>query len=121
MDSRAAIAYKLANDRAPFLVAEADGQIVGTAITSWDGRWAWVGRMAVHRDYRRRGIAKLLLAESERALAALGADFVSLLMNRENAAALGLYEGLGYTLWEHVGYMSKKIEPLGGSPQLSGP
>jgi ribosomal protein S18 acetylase RimI-like enzyme len=91
-------------------VAESAGEVIGTVLASWDGRWAWVSRLAVHSDYRRRGIARLLMAQTEKALTALGAHNICLLVHKEEAAALGLYETLGYTLWEPIGYMSKKLE-----------
>jgi RimJ/RimL family protein N-acetyltransferase len=113
-DARGALEYKVRRDRGPFLVADADGKLVGTALLSWDGRWAWVTRLAVHPDYRRRGIARKLMAEIERAAAELRASQISLLTHRENAAAIGLYESLGYKLWDFVGYMSKRMDAGGG-------
>lgn len=118
-DAPAALTYKLTNDRGPFLVAELGGRIIGTALGSWDGRWAWVTRLAVHPDSRRRGIAKLLMAEAERRLAALGANFAALLVGAGNAGALALlYESLGYQRRDDVAFMVKRFpareEPCSG-------
>jgi len=105
MDTADALDHKLTNDPGPFLVAEMEGRVVGTVLGSWDGRWAWVTRLAVHPDYRRRGLAKLLMVEVEQRLAALGATFAALLTGRENAGAMALYESLGYEHREHVAYL----------------
>lgn len=108
-DAPAALAYHEAHDPGPFLVAELDGRVVGTVLASWDGRWAWVTRLAVHVDYRRRGLARLLMAEVEQRLVALGAPFAALLVGAENAGATGLYRALGYQCHDHVAYFSKAL------------
>jgi RimJ/RimL family protein N-acetyltransferase len=108
-----AVTYKLLNSRGPFLVAEAVGQVVGTAMVSWDGRWGWASAVAVHPDYRRRGIARRLMAEAERVLTELGAYQICLLTNNQNAAAMGLYQSLGYESFDFVIYMRKKLTPEG--------
>jgi len=109
MDAPEALTHKLTNDRGPIFVAEINGRIVGTALGSWDGRWAWVTRLAVHPDYRRRGIAKVLMAEIERRLAALGATFTALLVGTENKGALALYDSLGYSRRGDVAFMVKRF------------
>jgi ribosomal protein S18 acetylase RimI-like enzyme len=109
--SEAAIAYKLHNAAGPFLVAEVNGDVVGTAIVTWDGRWGWVSAVAVSPAHQRRGIARRLMAEAERALAELGAYQASLLVNRNDAAAMALYESLGYESFDFVVYLRKKLRP----------
>jgi len=114
-DAASALAYHLTHDPGPFLVAELDGRVVGTVLGSWDGRWAWVTRLAVHVDYRRRGLAKLLMAEVEQRLVALGAPFAALLVGTENSAAMGLYRTLGYQRHDHVAYLSKALAETDGN------
>jgi ribosomal protein S18 acetylase RimI-like enzyme len=109
MDAPEALNCMLTHDRGPVLVAELDGRVVGTALGSWDGRWAWVTRLAVHPDFRRRGVAKLLMAEVERRLAALGAGFAALLVGTANAGALALYESLGYRRRDDVAFIVKRF------------
>jgi len=103
------IARKLATQPGFFLVAECDGKLVGTVIGSLERGWGWVQRLAVHPDYRRRGIARRLMQEAESARAALGAYRACLLTHRENAAATELYQSLGYEAWEQVLVMSREL------------
>jgi ribosomal protein S18 acetylase RimI-like enzyme len=90
-------------------VAELEGRVVGTVLGSWDGRWVWVTRLTVHGDYRRRGLARLLMSEVEQRLAALGASFAALLVGTENSAAMGLYRALGYQRHDQVAYLAKTL------------
>ena len=55
------------------LVADAEGRIVGSVISAWDGWRGSIYRLAVHPAYRRRGLAHRLLIEAETRLAGLGA------------------------------------------------
>ena len=48
-----------------FIGAFADGKLVGIVVATHDGRKGWINRLAVHPDYRRRGIAKKLIEEAE--------------------------------------------------------
>ena len=52
------------------LVAEAQGQIVGSVIGSFDGWRGNIYRLAVHPDFRRHGIARALVREVEQCLVA---------------------------------------------------
>jgi ribosomal-protein-alanine N-acetyltransferase len=110
-DSEEALRYKLTHDRGPFLVAEADGRIVGTAMGSWDGRRPWISRVAVAPDMRRCGIGRRLMAEVERGLAALGADRFLLDTGAENAVAQSFYESQGYHVVDGIITMRKVAAP----------
>ncbi len=79
-----------------FLVAEAEGEIEGTAIGAWDGRRAWVYHLAVRPDAQRRGTARLLMDEVERRLRAIGATKLNLLVESANADVAAFYRKLGY-------------------------
>ena len=52
--------------------------------------------MAVFPELRRRGAARMLLAELERRGRMLGLSFLTLEVRPSNAAALALYQGEGY-------------------------
>ena len=63
---------------ADVLVAEVDGRLIGSIIGTFDGWRGNLYRMAVHPDYRRRGIGRSLVAEVERRLSARGANTTAL-------------------------------------------
>ena len=74
------------------------GFIVGDRRTS--RQTGWIATVGVHPDFRRRGIAKILMAKAEDAIAL---PRMRLTLRASNRAALALYQQLGYTLvdrWE---------------------
>jgi ribosomal-protein-alanine N-acetyltransferase len=77
------------------LKAELNGQAVGFAIGDRRSghELGWVASLAVHPGHRRRGIARLLLAACEEALATRR---IRLTLRTSNEAALALYRGAGY-------------------------
>jgi ribosomal protein S18 acetylase RimI-like enzyme len=70
------------------LVTFIDGQIVGSVIGGWDGWRGNIYRLAVTPRYRRRGIARRLVAEISSALFAKGAVRLSALVEREHRWAI---------------------------------
>lgn len=80
------------------LVAEADGQVVGSVIGTFDGWRGNIYRLAVHPDYRRRGLARALVAEVEQRLADQGARRITALLEKEHLWATGFWEAVGYQL-----------------------
>ncbi len=71
-DSREAFAAQLASgcQIAIGLEAVEGGQtrLVGVALATTDSRRGWINRLAVHPDYRRRGLGLRLIRECERVL-----------------------------------------------------
>ena len=83
------------------LVAISDEQIVGTIIAGWDGWRGHLHQLTVRPDVRRQGVARALVEAAERRIISKGAKRVSVLTERDNAAAISFYESLedlGYTL-----------------------
>ena len=60
------------------IVAEAAGRLVGCVLATRQGDDLYLGRFAVHPDFRRYGIASRLLAEAERHARATGASALAL-------------------------------------------
>jgi len=97
------------DDEALHLVALDDaGAVVGTCRLVFDGATAKLGRMAVARDARRRGLASRLLAEAETQAGARGATRIAL---AAQTGALALYERAGYALRGDV-FLDAGIEHL---------
>lgn len=95
-----------------FLVAEADGKVIGTAIINDRRQAGYINTVMVHPDYRRRGIAARLM---ENAL-----DYVRhrrkvraiLDVDSTNTPAVNLYTKLGFTVFEHVGYFVGETDSM---------
>jgi ribosomal protein S18 acetylase RimI-like enzyme len=81
---------------AAVLVADVRGRVVGSVIGGFDGWRANLYRLAVHPDFRRRGIARALVAEAERRLAAREAKRVTALVEKDHAWATAFWTAAGY-------------------------
>lgn len=76
------------------IVAVDEGRVMGTCRLLVDDGSARLGRLAVERDARGRGIGAAVLAEAHAQARASGAASVRL---HAQEAARGLYESAGYT------------------------
>jgi ribosomal protein S18 acetylase RimI-like enzyme len=96
-------------DAGAVLVAEVDGEIVGSVVAGFDG---WRGnfyRLAVAGAWRRRGIARRLVEAGEARMAALGAPRVTALVAFDDAAARGFWEAVGYAADPVMGRMVRTL------------
>ena len=83
---------------ASVLVAEADQRIVGSLIATFDGWRGNMYRIAVHPDYRRRGIGRTLVEEGERRLTKLGAKRITALVEEKYPWAIAFWSSVGYEI-----------------------
>ena len=86
------------------ILAEEHGHLVGSALAGWDGRRGWLYHVAVHKDERRRGIGRDLVAEVETRLRDLGCPKVNLIVWDDNTYAIRFWEALGYRREKTVEY-----------------
>ncbi|MFI0784471.1 GNAT family N-acetyltransferase [Streptomyces lydicus] len=92
-------------------VRAADGGTAAIGRLVVDGRWAGFAALEVAEDARRQGLATLVTAAlAERALDE-GASAAYLQVEADNAAALALYDRLGFT--DHHGYHYRRARPGG--------
>jgi len=101
-DPRANVVRKLAFGDGLFWLAELDGRIVGTVMAGYDGHRGWIYSLGVHLEVRRAGVGRALLAQAERALAALGCPKVNLQVFPSNVEAQGFWRSAGYAQDEVV-------------------
>jgi len=97
-DVPAEIEKKIKRDPDLFLVAEADGVLVGTVIGGFDGRRGMIYHLAVAESRRRNGIAAALMDELEKRLIQKGCIRSYLLVHKDNAEARLLYEKRNWAL-----------------------
>jgi len=108
-DTPQEIQKKLQRDADLFLVAEVDGQVVGSVIGGFDGRRGLIYHLAVAPEYRQQGLGSALMDEVERRLKAKGCLRAYLLVTPENVSALDFYSRRGWELLPlHV--MAKDLE-----------
>jgi len=84
------------NEVARYIVAESDGKIVG-----YVGIWiihdeGHITNIAVHPDFRRRGIAKALFYAITQISESAGVTAYTLEARVSNESAISLYKGLGF-------------------------
>jgi [ribosomal protein S18]-alanine N-acetyltransferase len=81
-----------------FIVAMQGRRLIGYVLGGIMGVQGYIGSIAVHADYRRAGLGRLLLQRMIDRLAQRGAHEYGLHVNTNNIAAIGLYESLGFAV-----------------------
>jgi ribosomal protein S18 acetylase RimI-like enzyme len=94
-DEPAEIRKKLERDPDLFLVAEANGELVGSVLGGFDGRRGIIYHLAVASAYRHRGVAYGLMQELEERLRAQGCLKYYLLVTPDNDEAQRFYRRIG--------------------------
>jgi ribosomal protein S18 acetylase RimI-like enzyme len=107
-------------ERAAFILAVNDGDIVGSIIATFDGWRGNLYRLATHPDHRRRGIARALVGEAENALRTWGARRVTALVEKDHPWAVGFWQAVGYAVDERI---ARHVRDLAGptSPPRADP
>ena len=91
-----------------FLVLEDQGQLVATAISTFNGRRGWLYHLAVLPEYQGRGLGRWLVAEAEARLRTLGCCRLNLHVSPNNTKVLGFYQRLGFRKYEAIS-LSKRL------------
>jgi ribosomal protein S18 acetylase RimI-like enzyme len=101
-DTAADLRRAVAQSPTYVLVAEVGGRLVGSVIGAFDGWRGNIYRLAVDPDFRRRGIARALVAEVEERLARQGAKRITALVEKGHPWAMSFWEAVGYHVDERV-------------------
>jgi ribosomal protein S18 acetylase RimI-like enzyme len=88
----------LERDGEALLVAEVEGELVGSLIVGWDGWRGTFYRLAVDPAHRRRGLAAALVRAGEERLGALGSRRLGAIVESEEADAMAFWAAAGYEL-----------------------
>lgn len=94
--SEKSIASELSNPLALWLVAEEDGVVVGYVGSQTVPPESDVMNVAVHPNYRRKGIAQTLIEALCEELKGQGNEMLTLEVRASNASAIALYEKMGF-------------------------
>jgi ribosomal protein S18 acetylase RimI-like enzyme len=95
-DNEESVHALIAHDPEAVLIAEEKGELAGTLVAAFDGWRGTLFRLAVLPIYRRRGVARALVAEGERSLLERGAVRVNLYAIRAETDALEFWNATGY-------------------------
>ena len=82
---------------ARFARLDLDGEVAALGATAVDGDWAGIFGMRTLPDHRRKGLARRILGALLAQARALGARQAYLQVEADNAPAISLYSGLGFT------------------------
>ena len=88
------------DEQREFLVAELDGKLIACAGAEITSDTAEIESLAVAPEYRRLGVAKILLAELLARLLKRGATFILLEVRPSNKAAIRLYKEFNFQIVE---------------------
>ena len=94
--SENSVASELKNKLALWLVAEEEGQIAGYIGSQTCGDESDVMNVAVHPDFRRRGIAEALVKSLTEEMKKIESRCLTLEVRASNVPAIALYEKLGF-------------------------
>ncbi|HYR82389.1 MAG TPA: GNAT family N-acetyltransferase [Thermoplasmata archaeon] len=107
-DSPRSFTEQLRRNRRSYLGAFDGDRLVGVVLGTHDTRKAWINRLAVHPDYRRRSIAARLVRACERVLREQGLKMFAALIEPENRASEAFFRSLGYEILPIL-YARKKL------------
>lgn len=100
-DDRAGVERLVDRDPEALVLAELDGELVGTVIAGFDGWRCHLYRLAVHPERRRQGIGSALLAAAEERFAGLGGRRADAMVLVRNERAQHAWSAAGYGPEEH--------------------
>lgn len=91
------IARKLKVAPELFIIAEKDGEIIGSCMAGYEGHRGWINYLAVHPQHQRQGHASELMSEAERLLRLAGCPKINLQVRSTNTSVIAFYESLGFS------------------------
>lgn len=109
-DMPAEIEKKISRDPDLFLVAEADGCIIGSVIGGFDGRRGLIYHLAVSASFRGKGVGSRLMDEVEARLRAKGCLKCYLMVVPNNTEVEEYYQQRGWHPMDYVHLFGKDLQ-----------
>jgi RimJ/RimL family protein N-acetyltransferase len=109
-DNAGALRRAIAESCSHVLVAEIDGQIIGSIIGTFDGWRGNIYRLAVHPTFRRRAIARALLGAIRDRLSCQGAERITALVEKSHHLATSFWAAVGYRVDERIARYVHNVE-----------
>jgi ribosomal protein S18 acetylase RimI-like enzyme len=103
------IARKLAVDPELLLVGTLEGRIVASVMVGYEGHRGWINYLAVAREHRQNGFARMMMEEAERLLRLRGCPKINLQVRESNLDVLRFYAKLGYFVDQSI-CLGKRLE-----------
>lgn len=110
-DSRKSIEEEVKLDCNQFLFAAQNGEVVGSILVTHDGRKGWINRLAVLPEFRKKGIARLLVDAAEKWLTKQGIGIFACQIEDYNVGSFEAFKKMGYIPFERIHYLTKRIHP----------
>lgn len=104
-----------------FLADEEDGRLAGATFLFYLPRAGYISSVVVDTPYRGRGLARAMMAETERRILRRHRSYALLDVIATNEPARRLYGSLGYRLLRRVGWFVLDRPDGEGSPEAPGP
>ncbi|MBM9509553.1 GNAT family N-acetyltransferase [Actinacidiphila acididurans] len=105
------VATLIGRDPEALLLAERDGELLGTVIAGFDGWRCHLYRLAVRPDARRQGVARALLDAAEIRFAALGGRRGDAMVLEDNDLAHSAWAAAGYARESRWRRWTKPLAP----------
>ena len=110
-DDEASLRSLIARDPEALLLAEEEGELVGSVIAAFDGWRGTFFRLAVLPERQRAGIGQALVAAGERSLRERGAARITLYAIKAEAGAEAFWLAADYAPDDRTARYVKNLEP----------
>ena len=93
-----------------FLVGLLNDTLVATCMAGYEGHRGWINYLAVAPQYRRRGVATMMMDAAEKCLISVGCPKINLQVRSTNAGVIEFYKTIGFEIDDVVSF-GKRLEP----------
>ena len=103
-DSKEGVERFVRRNPSTSIVAEHEGEIIGSILCGHDGRRGCFYHVCVREDYRKRGIGKAMAVAAKKALQEEHINKVCLIAFKKNEVGNSFWKSVGWTFREDLNY-----------------